>query len=256
MAKRKKTIIAGQIVKTIIYTAPEPRDGQQARAEKSRMTSAAQKAMNDKAARVRLEMLIATNFRPADLFLTLTYRDENLPAKRAEAIKHVRSFLKHLREYRKARGRDLKYIYTTEDKHGGGRLHHHIIISATGNDMETIKSLWEHGEVVEFEYVGNYDSEQLARYITKESVEKRPVGAQMWTGSRNLEKPIVRCEYVDNDAAITVPIGCHIIEKEERMTEYGSYAYIKYRLPQACDRGQLPRKHGGGQVHEGIFPPL
>ena len=46
MAKRKKTIIAGSIVKTILYTAPEPRDGERARAEKSRMTSAAQKAMN------------------------------------------------------------------------------------------------------------------------------------------------------------------------------------------------------------------
>ena len=62
MAKRKKTIIAGQIVKTIIYTAPEPLDGKRARAEKSRMTSAAQKAMTDKAARGRLEMLLAANF--------------------------------------------------------------------------------------------------------------------------------------------------------------------------------------------------
>ena len=34
MAKRKKTIIAGSIVKTIIYTAPEPLDGKRARAEK------------------------------------------------------------------------------------------------------------------------------------------------------------------------------------------------------------------------------
>lgn len=59
MAKRKKTIIAGPIVKTIIYTAPEPQDGKRARAEKSKMTSAAQKAMNDKTARGRLEMLLA-----------------------------------------------------------------------------------------------------------------------------------------------------------------------------------------------------
>ena len=81
MAKRKKTIIAGQIVKTIIYTAPEPLDGKRARAEKSRMTSAAQKAMNDKAARGRLEMLLAANFTGRDLFVTLTYRDEDLSTK-------------------------------------------------------------------------------------------------------------------------------------------------------------------------------
>ena len=75
MAKRKKTITAGNIVKTILYTAPEPRDGERARAEKSRMTNAAQKAMNDKSARARLEMLLAENFTRRDLFVTLTYRD-------------------------------------------------------------------------------------------------------------------------------------------------------------------------------------
>ena len=85
MAKRKKTIIAGRIVKTVIYTAPEPVDGQRARTEKSRMTTAAQKAMNNKAARARLEMLMAANYSGWDLFVTLTYRDEDLPSSRAEA---------------------------------------------------------------------------------------------------------------------------------------------------------------------------
>ena len=157
MAKRKKAIIAGRLVKTIIYTAPEPQDCPRVRAVKSRMTTAAQKAMNDKAARVKPEMLLAANFGPCDLFVTLTYRDENLPAKRAGAIKNVRSFLKHLREHRKARGQTLKYIYTTEDKHGGGRLHHHIVINAAGDDMETVRSLWPYGDVVDFEYIGTYD---------------------------------------------------------------------------------------------------
>ena len=108
MEKRKKTIIAGRLVKTIIYTAPEPQDGPRVRAVKSRMTTAAQKAMNDKAARVKLEMLLAANFGPRDLFVTLTYRDENLPAKRAGAIKNVRNFLKHLNEHSNARGQTLK----------------------------------------------------------------------------------------------------------------------------------------------------
>ena len=104
MAKRKKTIIAGSIVKTIIYTAPEPLDGKRARAEKSRMTTAAQKAMNDKAARGRLEMLMAANFTGRDLFITTTYRDDDLPPNRAEAVKRIRGFIKALREHRKARG--------------------------------------------------------------------------------------------------------------------------------------------------------
>ena len=189
MAKRKKTIIAGSIVKTILYTAPEPRDGERARAEKSRMTSAAQKAMNDKTARGRLEMLLAANFEGQDLFVTLTYRDADLPGRRADAVKNVRKFIKQLRAHRKARGQELKYVYTTECKHGEGRLHHHLVINATERDIETIRSLWPYGDMVDIEYVGARDYEELARYMTKESVEGRPVGAQMWTRSRNLSSP-------------------------------------------------------------------
>ena len=98
--------------------------------------------------------------------------------------------------------------------------------------------------------------EQLARYITKESVEQRPVGAQMWTASWNLEKPIVRCEYVANDAALAVPLGCHILEKEERMTEFGSYCYIKYRLPHRYDRARSRRQQDRPQGRECLFPRL
>ena len=56
MARKLKMIVAGNLVKVVLYTAPEPRDTPRARAEKSRMTSAAQKAMNDKTARDKLEM--------------------------------------------------------------------------------------------------------------------------------------------------------------------------------------------------------
>lgn len=231
MAKRKKTITAGCIVKTILYTAPEPRDGERARAEKSRMTTAAQKAMNDKTARGRLEMLLAANFVGRDLFITLTYRDADLPEKRAGALKNVRQCLKDLRKHRRARGQELKYIYTTEEKHGESRLHHHLIINATERDIEAIRSLWPYGDIVDIEYIRDRDYETLALYLTKESVEGRPVGAQMWTRSRNLTEPIVETCFVSDDTALAVPPGCHVLEREEKATEYGSYSYIKYRVP-------------------------
>lgn len=142
MAKRKKTITAGCIVKTILYTAPQPRDGERVRAVKSRMTTAAQKAMNDKTARGRLELLMAANFTGRDLFITLTYRDADLPAQRRDAIATIRKFLRDMRMLRKKKGQDFRYIYTTENKHGAGRLHHHLVINATERDIETLRSLW------------------------------------------------------------------------------------------------------------------
>lgn len=67
--------------------------------------------------------------------------------------------------------------------------------------------------------------------MTKESVEGRPVGAQMWTCSKGLARPVVISEYVPNDAALGVPVGCHVMEREEHMTEFGSYQYVKYKVP-------------------------
>lgn len=231
MAKRKKTITAGRLVKTILYTAPEPRDGERARAEKSRMTTAARQAMNDKTARTKLEMLMAENFTGRDLFLTLTYRNADLPPKRAAAVKLLRKFLKELRRHRTARGQELRYIYTTEEKHGAARLHHHLVLNATGRDVEVIRSLWPYGDVIDVEQIDEDDFAALAVYITKESVEGRPVGAQMWTRSRNLRQPKVETCFVPDDTTLTAPPGCHVLEKKEELTEYGSYCYLKYRLP-------------------------
>ena len=231
MAKRKKTIIAGRIVKTAIYTAPEPIDGQRARAEKSRMTTAAQKAMNNKTARARLEMLMAANYSGRDLFVTLTYRDEDLPRNRAAAVERLRKFIKALRAQRRKHGQTLKYLYTTEEKHGEARLHHHLVVNGTGKDLETLQSLWPYGEVLDVEYIGERGYDALAAYVTKESVEGRPVGVQMWTASRNMIKPVVESAYVPNDTMLGVPLGCYVLEKEEKVTEFGSYCYIKYKVP-------------------------
>ena len=244
MAKRKKTITAGRIVKIILYTAPEPRDGERARAEKSRMTTAAQKAMNDKSARGRLEMLMAGNFTGKDLFVTLTYRDADLPAKRAGAVKLVRKFLKDIRRHRTVRGQELRYIYTTEEKHGEARLHHHLVLNSTGQDLEIIRSLWPYGDVVGAEPVDENDLAALTTYITKESVEGRPVGAQMWTRSRNLRKPTIETSFVSADTELAVPPGCDTLEREGKMTEYGSYSYVKYRLP-PLQKKQMSFLRGG-----------
>lgn len=223
--------MAGDLVKTVIYTSPEPRDGPRVRAAKSRITSAAQKAMNDKTARAKLEMQIAAAFKRSDLFLTLTYRLKDLPASREAAVAIVRKFLRTMREYRKSIGIPFKYIYVTEGKHGDSRLHHHIIMNATERDIEIIRSLWPYGDVIDIEYLGCREYVTWAEYMTKEGVEGRKVGAQLWTSSKNLEKPKVTYSYVSNDETLTAPIGAHVLEKEEKVTEFGSYCYIKYYMP-------------------------
>ena len=149
MAKRFKRIRAGRYVREVLYTAPEPRDSARVRAEKSKMTTAARKKMNDKTARVKFEMLIAANFHPSDYVVTLTYRDADLPQSRKEAVERVKKYIKDLREVRKKNRQAMRYVYVTENAHGEGRYHHHLIINrASAGDMEAIRSLWVYGQSI------------------------------------------------------------------------------------------------------------
>ena len=232
MAKRKKVIRAGRLVKTVVYTVPQPRDSEHVRAEKSKVTSAAQRALNFRTAQGRLEMLLAANFGPEDLFCTLTYRDEDLPGSHAVAKARVREFLKLFRNQRKRKDAVLKYVYVTEGKHGDKRYHHHLVINAdSAADLETICSLWRYGDVVDVERIADRAYIDVARYITKENAEDKPVGAQMWTRSRNLVKPTVESTFIDDNETIQPESGAFVLEREERQNEFGSFVYLKHLLP-------------------------
>lgn len=251
MKKRKKEVRAGNLVYAVISTPPMPRDPEHVRAAKSKMSTQARRALNMKAAHRRLEMLLAANFTPKDLHLTLTYRDSDLPGTRAEAVKRVRKFLAQMRKLRHARGLLFKYVYVTEGKHGGHRLHHHLVINATGRDIEDIRALWPYGDQVDIEPIADREYADLARYITKEAAEGKPVGAQMWTGSRNLEKPHVTITWVDENETLVPPAGCYIYENETKCNEYAGYSYIKYRIMPPRPRKTRPSR----AKKQAVLPP-
>lgn len=242
MRKRKKVIQAGSLVLATISTPPAPRDPEHVRAAKSKMTTESRRALNLKAAYRRLELLLAANFTPSDTHLTLTYSNEHLPATRKEALKRVRKFLSQLRAYRKARGLPLKYVYVTEGKHGDKRLHHHLVINAVQGDYDVIRSLWIYGEQIQFERISDREYADLARYITKESADGKPNGAQLWTASKGLAKPTVEVSWIDENETLAVPAGCFVLERQEHQNEYGSFTYIKYRIEAHKPRKVRPRR--------------
>ena len=157
-------------------------------------------------------------------------------------MKLLRKFIKQLREYRKARGLTLKYIYVTEGLHGDKRFHHHLIINAAAGDYKVIRSLWVWGEQVDFEPLAEREYSQMAHYLTKESVEGKPNGAQLWTGSRNLTKPTVETSWTDANETLTVPAGCVEIENQSWSNEFGSFSYLKYRVLPPQPRKTRPRR--------------
>lgn len=229
MAKFKKIIVAGPLVVETVYPAPNPRDSAGVRAGKKALSSEAQRRMNLKYAYQKLELEIAANFGVRDLYATLTYDDEHLPASRKEANARMAAFWKRLRAARKARGEELRYIYVTEHKHGEGRWHHHVLLNATGDDYDLIRELWAQGgvEFIQLRIDREKNYETLARYLCKEQRDK--VGLRLWSGSRNLRKPEKECFRVPNDTPLTPPKNAMVLtDTGDVTTAYGHFRYIKY----------------------------
>ena len=228
MSKFKRITVAGPLVIETVYPAPGGRPSSVVRAGRHHLTSEAQKRMNLKYAWQKLELEIAANFGPKDLYCTLTYDDEHLPASREEAAKTIKAFWKRLRAARSERRLELRYIYVTEHKHGDGRWHHHVLINATGRDYDEIRQLWGQGGVdfVQLRVDKEKAYESLARYLCKEQRDK--VGHRLWSGSRNLKKPETECFRVPEDTDVTAPKQATVLADSSERTAYGHYHFIKY----------------------------
>lgn len=212
------------------------------------MSSAAQEIINLRYSWQKCEVLLAANFTGKDLFVTLTYDDVNLPPSRAEAVKRIRKFIGKLRSARKLRGEAVKYIYVTEQLSSeGGRLHHHMVLNGTGDDYETIRSLWDGGEVEikPLEVGGNDDGyEVVAKYLTKEPREcgKVDVGARTWTPSLGLIHPKPAVSSMADNETIIAPPGAYVLAAPTpSKNEFGEFVYIKYLLPLKKEEKTLRR---------------
>lgn len=235
--KRLKKITAGRLVRSVVYTVPRRSDQPQVRAARQRISSAAQARLNIKTSRDKLELLLACNFGDGDIWLTLTYDDDHLPANRQEARKILQKFIRQLRSVRKKRGEDIKYVYCTQQilDDGTQRLHHHIILNAAGaNDFDDIRGLWTSGKNIKIDHLcGDDDITDKATYMCHEPIEhgKPKAGEQMWTPSRNLERPIEEVMEVPDDVTLQAPAGATTVENDSLKNEYGDFAFIKYWLP-------------------------
>lgn len=243
MAKFKKIITAGPLVLEAVYPAPNPRDSDGVRAGKKALSSSAQQRMNLKYAYQKLELEIAANFGRKDLYITLTYDDEHLPANRREAQRRMQAFFRRLRTARRPAGQETRYIYVTEHKHGEGRWHHHLLLNSTGEDFDQINRLWGQGGV-EFRAIRidkDKNFETLARYLCKEQREK--LGLRLWSCSRNLKKPERECFRVPDDTPLFLPSSRRALlldDSGDVRTVYGHYRFIKY-LVSGWDRRPRPK---------------
>lgn len=221
----------------VVYTVPSAGDSPKQRAQKQKASTAARERLNARTSFQKLERTLADNFDNGDLFVTLTYDDRHLPSDKTRAVRRVRTFLQKLRAARKARGQPLRYIYVTEGCCPGGRLHHHLVINSTGEDLEELRLLWTGGDNIEVRrltFDREYTYEDLASYLTKEPREwgHPRVGERTWTPSLGLVRSEPETVEVPDMLTLTAPPEALTVSKEGPIVNgYGEWCWIKYLLP-------------------------
>jgi hypothetical protein len=199
-------------------------------------SSLAKIKQNEREAVKNLARVINCNFGAGDLWLTLTYGPERLPADIAAAKKDLSRFMRNVRRrFLAEHGRGPRYVISTSQKDPDTgervRIHHHIVMERAAYD--TICQLWPQEDITYRLMDGRGDYTGIARYIISQA-EKGP-DAKKWSVSRgNMAKPIYT-EPVPVKATdpLDVPAGAVIREKYSLADEEtGAYTeYVRYTVP-------------------------
>lgn len=254
LMKRKKIIVAGALVKECVYSCPAPREDAKVRAEKRKISTAAQQRINARYSWEKLELMLAANFVPGDLVVTLTFDEDHRPDTRAQAAARLKQFRQQLARMRKKNGSELVMIWNLENRSGAGRWHSHSVINATaGSDFADILRCWPFGSDVEIrrlELSGEKNYESLARYMCKEARE-RP-GLRSWSYTRNAKHPESESFPVPDDTEVAAPEDATLLETAIETTKNGGFVYIKYlaRAPQQLRKLRPKRRKRHGKTGE------
>lgn len=230
-----RTRSAGRVVEVTGYEHMRRTDDPRVRSVKQKQTNEVMQKYNDRSSIEKFALMLAANYDKGDIVGTLTYDDKHLPSSRKEANTRFRCFRDRIKKAWRERGLDPDqpvFFWSTENKHGDGRWHHHFILTATGEDFKMIRKAWIYGPVDEFDSLQvnetkNYDT--LATYYAKEPREK--LGLRSWSCSRNAKKPEETTEYVDSEMDISAPAGVRVIENHIVETPFGRFFYLKYISP-------------------------
>ena len=173
MAKRRKVIRAGRLVYAAVYSTVHPSDSPEARAAKTKCSTAARQRMNMKYAWQKLELLLASNFSARDLVVTLTYDDDHLPDDRDGAVEKIKRFWVQLRKARRLAGQSLRYstlsMYKTSQLTYHNQLKQYVM---TLDDPAAVKAV-TYGQQLTGTYLEQYNTlmaetqEQMQAVLSK-----------------------------------------------------------------------------------------
>lgn len=241
----RKTMYAGPIIRRYNYVSG--RIGKRDRNRK-REKPTAEKVLKwqDKRAEEMCMGLLWTNFRPGDLFMTLSYPPKTW--KDSESVRRdIKKFIHRLRKLYKKLGKELKYILSV-GRGKRGRIHFHIILPHV--DSIKVERIWQDVAGTDdcpYPYcntkhlVSNYDWKKLAEYMVKNGLETfrsdDPIYNRRYVTSRNLKKPRIKRETMNASHWLKTPkpIKGYRLDKEsvwngEGLTGFPYQSYTLVRL--------------------------
>lgn len=184
---RQKKYITGDYLEIEIFNLPAEKKPFK-RQRRIKESSPTQKNLNNKKAQRYFVRLVHKNFNQNDLYVDLTYNQENLPDSKEEILRDIRNYIARLKRYRKKEGLpELKYIYviSNHDQIGNKvRYHVHMIINSMDRDVAEKK--WKKGfcntDRLQFNETG----------VTGKSIymTRQAKGERSWSSSINLKKPV------------------------------------------------------------------
>lgn len=200
-------------------------------------TSKAQEKVNQQIAVDELRRILNANFKPGDWHADFTYPQE-VPPSQAKAKEILQLFLRKLRRLYREMNVDLKYVSVTEYERK--RIHHHLVLPNTPDEMRAVKRLWrtvlqdqfyskeerERGEPrhlvfrwSQLDTSGQYG--ELADYLIKETSRtrkaKNPFSKRRYCCSKNIVHPKPTVELISAKEWKKEPpqLKGHYIDKNE-----------------------------------------
>lgn len=223
----KKMIFSGKLLEIEKY--PVSRKGCRVpRCGKYKVSSESQQNLNEKNSKKQFLRLVECNFTERDLYITLSYKNENLPKTSQKLKKDFQNFIRRLK-YRCSKENLPAPVYmaVSHDKHH--RAHHHLLLKKCSWDM--IEKLWQYGGVNIQTLIPDdeYGFVQVGKYIINQknenSFDKR------WCASQNLKKPIIKYKDIKRmtiSSAYDAPKGYRITDISITDNEFvGMYQYIR-----------------------------
>lgn len=170
------------------YSEEEKQAVRNSRQTKTRASPPKIKKLNNEHSRNFFRWLLFNNFGKDDYHLTLTFEEE---LSGEQARRELTNFIQRLRRYYKKQGVPFKYMYVTEDKRSGSRLHYHVVLSG-GVSRDEIENRWHCG----WANVDRLKPDKkdglfgLGKYLTK-SKKYCDKFERSWNCSTNLKRPDV-----------------------------------------------------------------